>query len=381
MDCNNPKCCELQRVAQEQIREFCESRVYSDRESCILYVVDGSSSLYTVDPQTGAMTLVGPTGYGGVTDITWDGSNLYGITGSQLIQINTTTGAGTLIGNHGTGCNALDADNAGNLYALSSNLYLINKTTAAATLIGPLGSGLSSAGDLAFDASGNLYASFTNGNLGRVNVSTGAGVNVGPFGFSAVWGLDWCDGILYAITASGQLLNVNPSTGAGTLLFNTGISNVWGMTAAKIGAPIPCEPAPLPDLEPIFTVKYGDEPGDTIGTTDAECICITACNPYNNVTFRHVTLMVSQVFDPNGDPVDPKNLIFKPGRLVCFGDLGPCEKQDEGCGCSADSCSSREFIVVTNEAKEGLYTFTFEYCFSVEYCLKRDHRFELEVRD
>lgn len=382
MDCNNPKCCDLEKQAKDQIREFCESRVYSNRKECILYVVDSSSNLYTVNPATNVVTLVGPTGFGGITDIAWDGATLYGITGSSLIQINVTTGAGTLIGNHGTGANALDANGAGVLYAMAGgNVYTINKVTAVATLVGPLGGGLSSSGDLAFDASGNLYGSFTNGNLGRVNPVTGAGANIGPFGFPNVWGIDFCDGVLYGITASGQLLTVNTTTGAGTLQLNTGINSVFGMTAAEIEEEIPCETADLPDLAPLFTVKYGDEIGDTIGTTDAECICITACNPYNNVTFRHVTVMVSQVFDPNGDLVDPKNLKFKPGRLVCFGDLGPCDNQSEGCGCSSEACSSREFIVVTNEAKEGPYTFIFEYCYSVEWCENRAYRFQLEVRD
>ncbi|MCB9230579.1 MAG: hypothetical protein H6581_02905 [Bacteroidia bacterium] len=383
MDCINSKCCDLHKQAEQEIKDFCESLVYSSRKECFFYVVDHVSNLYKVDPQTGLTSLIGPIGYAGVADIAWDGVNLYGIAGLSLIKINVNTGAGSLVGNHGVGgnLNALEANGAGVLYAMNStSLYTINKVTAAATLIGPLGAGFSSSGDLAFDAGGNLYGSFTSNNLGSVNPTTGAAANIGPFGFSSVWGLDFCMGQLYGITASGQVITVNTSTGAGTLAFNTGISQVYGMASVERETPVPCDKADLPNLEPVFTLRYGDYVGDVLEQNDVQCICITACNPYNNVSFTDVGVMITTVLDPNGDPVDPKNFLFKAGKLVCFGDLGPCENSSDCCGCEHKSCSSREFVIVTRDAKPGPYTIIFDYCFHVEYCEARSVKFEITVQ-
>jgi hypothetical protein len=70
----------------------------------------GLSSLYTVDPMTGATTLIGGTGFSHVTGLDFDPitGTLYGVArdpfGSgtaSLITIDPTTGAGTLVGTIG----------------------------------------------------------------------------------------------------------------------------------------------------------------------------------------------------------------------------------------------------------------------------------------
>ncbi len=381
MDFLSPKCCDLSEQVNEELKDICESYVYSNDTECIIYIVDSFSRLYTVDQVTAVATLIGPVGFSSVTDIAWDGTTLYGITGGQLISINTTTGAGTLIGNYSAPSNALDADAAGVLYMMGgNNLYTLDKVTAVATLIGPMGGGLNSSGDLAFDASGNLYGSFSGGILGRINPVTAAAAAIGPFGFNPVYGLDFCNGVLYGITSGGQLLTVNTATGAGTLVGNTGVASVFGMTSAEIKTEVPCDSAELPNVEPVFTVKYGDEVGDLIEKTDVQCICITACNPYKNLWFRHVTVMITDILDPDGNPVEPKNFLFKPTRLVCFGDLAPCASETAaGCGCGTSSCASREFVLVTRDAEPGNYTIKFQYCFDVEFGSSATYTFELEV--
>lgn len=384
MDCNEPKCCDLNKQAQEQIAEFCKSRVYPQECECIAYIVDSSSRLYTVDLQTGANTLIGAVGFSGVTDIAWDGTNLWGITSSQFIQINIGTGAGTAVGATGASLNALEADGTGTIYAMGGgNFYTINSGTGAATLVGPLGSGLSSSGDLALDANGNMFGSFTNNTLGRIDVNTGAASVIGPFGFSLVWGLDFCGPDLFGITSSGVLLSIDPNTGAATSVANTGVTSVFGMSIRERCTPVsvPCKSADLPNLEPIFTVRWGDEIGDEINSTDVECLCVTACNPYDNVSFKDVMVYLTQIYDSNGNPVDPKNVLLKPGSLICFGDLAPCEYQGCDCSCGGGSCASREFVLLTNDAKPGEYTFIFEYCYKVEYCQVNSYRFQLEVKD
>ena len=376
----NEKCCDKATQANDELKSTCDSYVYGTNFDCFLYVVDSFSRLYRVDQTTGASSLIGPVGFGGVTDIAWDGSALYGITGNSLISINTTTGAGTLIGNHNTGSNALESDATGQLYMMGgNNIYLLNKVTAVATLIGPMGAGFFSSGDLAFDSAGNLFGSFTNGNLGRINTGTGAASNIGPFGFNPVWGLDFCGPILYGITAGGDLITVDVNTGAGTLVANTGINNVYGMTSVETRAEIPCDRAELPQLEPVFTVTYGEDPSDLIETKDVQCLCITACNPYSNVHLCDVTILVTEVFDPNGDPVDPDKFLLKPTKMVCFGDLGPCDQTQSGCACAHDSCASRELLLVTRGADPGKYTVKFEYCYNVKWGTGNSFAYELEV--
>lgn len=380
MSCTNPKCCELEAKAHEELKDFCGSLV-NGNDNCFFYVVDNISQLFQVDPVTTAATLIGPTGFAGVTDIAWDGSALYGIAGGNLIQINTATGAGTVVGPMSASGNALEAGPGGVLYLMGgNNFYSVNKVTGAATLIGAMGAGFFSYGDLAWDpASSTMYGSFTNGNLGRIDISTGVASNIGPFGFNPVWGLDFCGAVMYGITAGGDLITVNQSSGAGTLVGNTGINNVYGLAAVETRVDIPCEPAQLPQLEPIFTLAYGDRPGDNLESNDVQCICITACNPYTNVCFNDVRVLISQVYDEAGDPVDPRNFLLKPSSLICFGDLAPCDSKDEGCGCGSSSCASREFVIVTRDARPGKYTIAFEYCYEIAWSESNRTRFEIEV--
>ena len=79
----------------------------------VLYGVTGAggapSSLYTVDPLTGAATLIGATGFSHVTGIDFDPTTgtLYGVVSdlfngtTALITIDPATGAGTVVGTTG----------------------------------------------------------------------------------------------------------------------------------------------------------------------------------------------------------------------------------------------------------------------------------------
>jgi|GEM_PF-2115355 len=380
MSCINSKCCEKETQVNKDLKEYCESLVNGNQD-CFLYVVDSSSSLYQVDPVSLVSTLIGPTGFTGITDIAWDGTSLFGIVNGLFLEINTSTGAATTIGSIGAGGTALEAGPAGVIYMMGgNNFYSINKVTGVATLIGAMGAGFFSSGDLAWDAAtSTMYGSFTSNNLGRINITTGAASNIGPFGFSSIWGLDFCDSTLYAVRSNGDLLDVNTGTGAGTLIGNIGVGSIFGMTSVESGAAVPCEPAALPQLEPVFTLTYGDKPGDVLETKDVQCVCITACNPYTNVCLNDVRVLVTQVLDPDGKPVDPDRFLLKPSRLICFGDLAPCDAKDEGCGCGGGSCASREFVIVTRGADKGKYTIAFDYCYEIAWSQPNSVKFEIEV--
>lgn len=111
------------------------------------------SVLVTVDPVTGAVTPIGPTGVGPVSGLAWDPSTqtMYGITGcwqqyglSELVTIDIMTGAATPVGPTGLYLGGLEIGPGGVLFASGNrvdggNLYTLNSATGAATLVGPTG--------------------------------------------------------------------------------------------------------------------------------------------------------------------------------------------------------------------------------------------------
>lgn len=100
-----------------------------------------NSSLYTVNVLTGAATLVGSGGasYNSSGDLAFIGGELFlsSFPGDNLVKLNLSTGAGTLVG--GIGFNAvygLATDNNTDLYGLTGTSVLnINTTTGAGTVL------------------------------------------------------------------------------------------------------------------------------------------------------------------------------------------------------------------------------------------------------
>ncbi|MDB5350863.1 MAG: retention module-containing protein [Planctomycetota bacterium] len=184
----------------------------------LLYAETDASRLYTVDVATGASHFVANTTKQ-LTDIAFDESgNLYGVDGGgSLYAVNVSTGATTAIGSAGVTLNALAFAPDGTLYGAGyTGLFAIDPTTGSGRLVSDLHA-FPSAGDLTFDASGNLILSTNNasGLLIRVDTSTGNITTLGTLGPNDVYGLSYGpDGTLYAATyGSRQLLSVDPNTG------------------------------------------------------------------------------------------------------------------------------------------------------------------------
>ena len=157
--------------------------------------------LYTIEPSTGAATLVGPTGFDMTPGLAfhWDGT-LYatgtrgGRVSDRLIRIDPATGAGVevgLFGNDGAnpirGLDGLAAHPiTGVLYGISGagfadgtgTMFTIDRNTGRATKIGQIrNSGFLAAttvAGLAFDCVGELYASLGNrdGRIIKINLSS-----------------------------------------------------------------------------------------------------------------------------------------------------------------------------------------------------------------
>lgn len=148
----------------------------------IIFATDnnsGNASLYSVNPTTGAATLIGATGFGRVSAIAFSPSGvLYGIAGNSgdLITINTTTGVGTSVGNTGITATDMSFTSGGVLYAQSFNsLYQINPTTGSPSFIGNGSGGNGNA--IAVNTSGTLYFSYGNGTMHLFTLSTTTGAS------------------------------------------------------------------------------------------------------------------------------------------------------------------------------------------------------------
>jgi hypothetical protein len=109
-----------------------------------LYVVSDSAiqDLYSIDPTTGAATLIGPTGlgYGSWRGLSTNSSTLYFADGADLYTLSTTTGVATLVGAFGSSAEmGVLLTEGGVLYGgddTNNTLDTINISTGTAT-VGP----------------------------------------------------------------------------------------------------------------------------------------------------------------------------------------------------------------------------------------------------
>ena len=151
----------------------------------VQYAYDGSSTIFTIDTETGTPTEVCEADQS-FTAMAYDitTQTVYATNSSDLYSVNIETGATQFIGTGGSASYVgIACDNDGNLYGMqgyiaSCGLYSINKTNGSQTLIGET-SGLSiiTAQDIAYDRCSNtLYGAFAgNGNSGLYKINTETG--------------------------------------------------------------------------------------------------------------------------------------------------------------------------------------------------------------
>jgi hypothetical protein len=161
--------------------------------------------------------------------------------GGNLITINPATGAGTVVGNMGAGIAvpALAVDpTTGTMYAGQGggtpNIYTVNPATGAATLVGDTGLGLAAVGGLDFRSDGTLFAAVNivgdggtgSDHLATINKATGAATVIGPFG--AVEGIEgiafdssgtlWGSRSARGAAGAPGLYRIDPATGTATFV-------------------------------------------------------------------------------------------------------------------------------------------------------------------
>ncbi len=218
----------------------------------------GAASLYTIDPATGAATLVGPIGFTRVSALDFNPSNgvLYGVgqdllSNAVLITVNTATGAGTEVGSLGLG-GLVSQDIAfrpsdSTLFSYNfGNIYTINTTTGAATFVHTDPNGFPLGDALAFSSAGTLYTADET-DLRIVDQTAGGTithlVNLNyPISGSRANGMkfDFSTGTLYASAVSGgpgtnYLATIDIGSGNVTEIGPT----VAGLDALAVSVPEP----------------------------------------------------------------------------------------------------------------------------------------------
>lgn len=231
----------------------------SAHASPVVYAVSLFGPFGTVDVSTGTFKQIGPALLDPLGGLVLGPNGYLGVSVSgNLDSLNPATGAVSVIGATGLGSQAdTMAILNGTVYEtdLSNNIYTVNTTTGAAQLIGYTGIPPCPPPPLAgdeslFTANGNLYETFDSLNpstftpivdpeLYQINPLTGQATLIGSTAFMIDAAID-LSGTVYAFTANAQVLSLDPATGATTFLTN------YDPAAAIIGgvAPVP-EPTSL----------------------------------------------------------------------------------------------------------------------------------------
>lgn len=221
--------------------------------SSLYYVDDNLGTLNVVDTVTFNTTVIGATGVtGNFGDMAWDRttSTMYFVAGrgnNSLYTLNLSTGAATLVGEHGVDdLFGLAVNGSGQLFAQtpsSGTFYSLNKTTGAATSIGTNGI---YPGGLTYNSSLNemMLLEAGAGNVYEIDESTGSTSQVSTGGFindndfayddltDSYWALDY-DGNLFSFDSNFAFTSVASGFGA--------------IGAADFANPVP-EPATLAAL-------------------------------------------------------------------------------------------------------------------------------------
>ena len=295
----------------------------------ILFGVTGSGQLITIDPTTGAGTLVGNTGFSKLDTVELRAdSSLVAVAGShpaggnQFIRIDPVTGAGSLIrtvveypfieglafGN-GVLYAAADKQNDGGAERLITIDPFTGIPTGEIGLFGINTPFFDDVDGLAISPTGALFGTdLQNKRLLSIDPITGAGTHI-AFLSQFVAGLDFApDGTLFGTTMSdigfaggaSRLVTINTSTGAITDIGPIGFDNVWGIVfvppaysctgfeppfdvpillKAKVNRAIPLEmqlfddSTPITDLNiagaaPVVNVSFSAGGGPAVDVTD-----------------------------------------------------------------------------------------------------------------
>jgi hypothetical protein len=205
-----------------------------------------ASQLYTIDPDTLDVTLVGafgwPSGSDQMTDIALDkDANMVGISFNTVYAVNKDTAACTRLASldrQFNGLSFIPGEEVGTGVeilvgaALDGSVWRIDETTGASTLVGNYGGGMTSSGDIVSVTGFGTVATVKSGlggtdKLVRVDANTGVATLIGDTGVTDIWGLGFWKDKVYGFTDYNEFVLVDIHTGVASLV-KTGNVNWWG---------------------------------------------------------------------------------------------------------------------------------------------------------
>jgi hypothetical protein len=215
-----------------------------------------ADTLYQVNPDTLAVTMVGPfvwsTGSDQMTDIALDRTgNMIGVSFTKVYSVDKTNAHATFLSNLSTQFNGLsfippqgpDPNLPEKLVGttLDGSVWEINPTTGQSTQFGAYGGDLTSSGDLVSVAGFGTVATVKHGTTGndflaRIDPTTGTATVIGDTGFRDIWGVGFWKGKIYGFTDGMQFVLIDPNTGAATLQQASNVA--WWGAGVTTSAPV-----------------------------------------------------------------------------------------------------------------------------------------------
>jgi hypothetical protein len=216
-----------------------------------------SAVLYKVDPDTLAVSLVGPfsfpTGNDQITDIAIDkAGTMIGVSFGSVYRIDPSNATGTRLttGLAGSfnGLSFVPAEQIGqtgdDILVGTRNadgaVFRVDPMTGQTTQIGNMGS-FSSSGDLVSVAQLGTLQTADNGfgadRLVSLAPNSFTATAIGTdIGFSEIWGVAFWKDKIFGFTSGGQFITIDPATGVGTLVQGNGPA-WWGASVTTL-APV-----------------------------------------------------------------------------------------------------------------------------------------------
>lgn len=134
-----------------------------------------------------------------------------------------------------------------------------------------------------------------------------------------------------------------------------------------------CFPLPVPPIQPLIGMVWGDSQCDCIEGDDTEIVQIIVCNRYSNLVMAHFTINRVVVVQANGQavpnlPDGSPSIQLVPIGPYCFGDIAPC------------TCVARQFVLRLRGAPAGSYQIRLEgICFEACFHQFQQDCFQFEV--
>lgn len=215
-----------------------------------------ASTLFRVDPDTLAITQIGPfvwpSGTDTMTDIAIDKTGkMIGVSFMAVYLVDPTNAHTTLLSPNLDGSfNGLSFVPATQLGQTGDDVlvgtrntdgmvFSVNQTTGVTTPVGNMGSYTSSGDLVAVEGFGvvQTVTGATNDRLARLAPQTFAATPIGTdTGFGEIWGVAFWKNKIYGFTNGGAFILIDPTTGVATLVSNTGMS--WYGAAVTTLAPV-----------------------------------------------------------------------------------------------------------------------------------------------